>query len=78
MAFVHDLRDRERDYFGGDPTYEEISQLARQVATRCPVKYETAAVMPLAAELVHHEYAGGDYAASARLQSSPTGTSETP
>jgi hypothetical protein len=61
LALVHELRDRAREYFGREPNYEEIAQLARQLDDALIGEYESAAVMPLAAELVQRDYAGGDY-----------------
>jgi hypothetical protein len=62
LAVVNDLRERARDYFGREPNYEEISQLGRQLDDALSGEYESAAVMPLAAELRQRDYAGGDYA----------------
>ncbi len=62
LALVHDLRDLAREYFGRDPNYEEISQLARQIDDALSGEYESAAVMPLVAQLAQRGYAGGDYA----------------
>jgi hypothetical protein len=61
LALVHELRDRARVYFGREPNYEEIAQLARQLKDALTGEYESAAVLPLAAELVHQDYVGSDY-----------------
>jgi hypothetical protein len=61
LALVHDLQSLARDYYGRNPNYEEIAQLARQLDDALSGEYESAAVMPLAAQLAQHDYAGGDF-----------------
>jgi hypothetical protein len=61
LKLIEDLRALSVDYFGREPNYEEISQLARQVDDALSGEYETAAVMPLAKQLVSSDYVEGDY-----------------
>lgn len=60
LALVADLRALSLDYFGRQPNYEEISQLARQLDDALSYEYESAAVMPLVEQLIHRDYAAGE------------------
>jgi hypothetical protein len=61
LKLIEDLRALSVDYFGREPNYEEISQLARQVDDALSGEYESAAVMPLAKQLVARDYVEGEY-----------------
>jgi SIR2-like domain len=61
LAFVGDLCELAHGYYGRDPNYEEISQIARQIDDALSGEYESAAVTPLVSELVRRDYSDGDY-----------------
>jgi len=61
LALLEDLRTLGTEFFGREPTYEELAQNARLVDDALSGEYESAAVLPLAKKLVAKDYAGGDY-----------------
>jgi hypothetical protein len=61
LKLVSDLCEQAHSYYGRLPTYEEVSQLVRQISDALSGEYESAAVMPLVAELAERDYASGDY-----------------
>jgi SIR2-like protein len=61
LDLIGDIRALATSYFGREPTYEEISQIARQLDNALSGEYESAAVMPLVSELVQRDYAQQDH-----------------
>jgi len=59
LGLIDDLRGRATEYFGREPSYEEISLLARQVDDALSREYESAAVMPFVEQLMERPYVQG-------------------
>jgi hypothetical protein len=60
LELIGELRKAAAEYYGREPNYEEISQVAREVNDALSGEYESLAVLPFIERLVNCPYADGD------------------